>query len=291
MKSAVAAAFLAAVPFAALSCGSPALAQKPKAAPAPVAAIPAESWITPNPDDLLVVDTNKGRIVAELSPLAAPATVERVKTLARQHFYDGLTFFRVIEGFMDQTGDPKNTGEGGSDLPDLKAEFTFRRGPDAPFVAVASPTGGASGFIGVLPVYSQPDGLMAMTADGKVTAWGAYCPGVLGMARENTPDSANSQFFFMRDTYPALEKRYTAFGRVLSGQDAVRGIKVGEPVEQPQDRMVKVRLASDMPPADRPKIQRLDPASAAFKAQIDKARAERGADLSVCDLTPAVRGG
>ncbi len=95
----------------------------------------------------------------------------------------------------------------------------------------------------------------------------------------------------MRDTYPALEKRYTAFGRVLVGQDVVRAVKVGEPVEQPQDRMVKVRLASDMPPAERPKIQRLDPASAAFKAQIETARTERGADLSVCDLTPAVRGG
>ena len=79
----------------------------------------------------------------------------------------------------------------------------------------------------MLPVYSQPDGLMAMTADGKVTAWGAYCPGVLGMARENTPDSANSQFFFMRDAYPALEKRYTAFGRVLSGQDVVRADQGG----------------------------------------------------------------
>ncbi len=76
-----------------------------------------------DPENTLVLETTKGRIVIELRPDLAPGHVERIKTLARQGFYDGVPFHRVIEGFMAQTGDPTGTGTGGSDLPDLKAEF------------------------------------------------------------------------------------------------------------------------------------------------------------------------
>ena len=76
---------------------------------------PADSdFRTPDPENVLVIDTNQGRILVELYPQIAPQAVARVKLLARQKFYDGLTFFRVIDGFMDQTGDPTNTGTGGS---------------------------------------------------------------------------------------------------------------------------------------------------------------------------------
>jgi len=76
-----------------------------------------------DPENTLVVETTKGRLVIALRPDLAPGHVERIKTLARQGFYDGVPFHRVIEGFMAQTGDPTGTGSGGSDLPDLKAEF------------------------------------------------------------------------------------------------------------------------------------------------------------------------
>ena len=75
------------------------------------------------PENTLVLETTKGRVVIELRPDLAPGHVERIKTLARQGFYDGVAFHRVIEGFMAQTGCPHGTGTGGSDLPDLKAEF------------------------------------------------------------------------------------------------------------------------------------------------------------------------
>ena len=76
-----------------------------------------------DPENTLIVETTKGRVVIELRPDLAPGHVERIKTLARQGFYDGVPFHRVIEGFMAQTGDPTGTGSGGSDLPDLRAEF------------------------------------------------------------------------------------------------------------------------------------------------------------------------
>ncbi|MFE1600254.1 peptidylprolyl isomerase [Methylobacterium sp. ID0610] len=71
----------------------------------------------------LVMETTKGRVVIQLRPDLAPGHVERIRTLSEQGFYDGVPFHRVIDGFMAQTGDPTGTGTGGSDLPDLKAEF------------------------------------------------------------------------------------------------------------------------------------------------------------------------
>ena len=80
--------------------------------------------MTADPSNTLVLETTKGRVVIGLRPDLAPDHVERIKTLASQGFYDGIVFHRVIEGFMAQTGDPTGTGSGGSDLPDLKAEFS-----------------------------------------------------------------------------------------------------------------------------------------------------------------------
>jgi peptidylprolyl isomerase len=110
-----------------------------------------------------------------------------MQMLVRRGFYDGLTFHRVIPGFMAQGGDPKGTGEGGSDLPDLKAEFTK------------------------MPFFR----------------------GTVAAARSESPDSANSQFFIMFAPNPNLEGRYTIFGRVISGMDAVDKIAPGEPPEAP----------------------------------------------------------
>jgi cyclophilin family peptidyl-prolyl cis-trans isomerase len=77
-----------------------------------------------DPENTIILDTTKGRVVIELRPDLAPLHAERIKTLARKGFYDGVAFHRVIEGFMAQTGCPQGTGTGGSDLPDLKAEFS-----------------------------------------------------------------------------------------------------------------------------------------------------------------------
>jgi peptidylprolyl isomerase len=249
------------------------------AAPAPA----APDWRQADPENVLVIDTSKGRIIVEMAPVAAPRHVAQIKALARQKLYDGLVFFRVIDWFMDQTGDPKNTGDGASSLPNLKAEFTFRRGAETPFVPVSSPMGAEEGFLGSLPVISQASALMKLTPNHQVSGWGTYCPGVAGMARDDDPDSANSQFFLMRQAYPSLDKRYTVWGRVLVGLEVVRAIKTGEPVQDP-DRMTSVRVLADLPEAGRPKVYVMDTHGPAFKRLLDKTRRARGADFSVCDL-------
>lgn len=244
----------------------------------------ASDWRTPDPNNVLVVETNRGRIIAELYPDVAPNHVERVRALAKTGFYDGLTFFRVIADFMAQTGDPKNTGEGGSDLPDLTAEFNFRRGADMPLGAGFKLGSTESGWVGALPVTSQPTALAVMTADRKVSTWGNFCPGVVGMARAGDPDSANSQFYFMRAANAGLDKTYTAFGRVLQGVDVVKAIKTGEPVPDPQDKMLSVKVLADMPADKRPSIQVMDTRGAAFKALVAKRQAELGASFTNCDV-------
>ena len=116
---------LFALPFAALL-----MAAAPPPAPAPSIAAPAE--IAANPANHLFLDlSNGGTVEIVLRPDLAPNHIQRIQTLVRRGFYNGLTFHRVVPGFMAQGGDPKGTGEGGSELPDLKAEFTavpFLRG-------------------------------------------------------------------------------------------------------------------------------------------------------------------
>ncbi|WP_443025543.1 peptidylprolyl isomerase [Sphingomonas sp. PB4P5] len=123
------------IAFACALFAAPVMAQQPapeKAAPlknveSPVVFAPriAPASAT-DPENLLYLDLSTGgRVVIWLRGDAAPKMVERVKTLTRQHFYDGLPFHRVIEGFMAQGGDPKGDGTGGSALPDLPAEFNY----------------------------------------------------------------------------------------------------------------------------------------------------------------------
>lgn len=106
---------------------SPALAKKeqaPQPAAAPALNPVVSTDVSVDPENILVLDlSNGGRVLIRLMPQWAPNHVERVKTLAKQGFYNGIIFHRVIDGFMAQTGDPTGTGQGGSPLPDLKAEF------------------------------------------------------------------------------------------------------------------------------------------------------------------------
>ena len=151
-----------------------------------------------DPENTLIIETTKGRVVIELRPDLAPEHVKRIKTLAREGFYDGIPFHRVIEGFMAQTGCPNGTGTGGSKLPNLKAEFN-----------------------------AEP-----------------HVRGVCSMARAQSPDSANSQFFICFDDATFLDRKYTVWGKVIEGMENVDKIKRGEPVQNP-DKMISVKVAAD----------------------------------------------
>ena len=252
---------------------------------------PDESWREIDPENTLYIDLEYGRVVLELYPEIAPIHVERIKTLTRQGFYDFVTFHRVIEGFMNQTGDPKGDGTGDSDLPDITAEFTFRRGSDMPVTLVgARPSGQGDigvGFYKALPVATQPTSQAILTKDGKVAAFGLHCKGVTSMARTSNPNSANSQFFLMRDTSPHLDSQYSIWGNTVLGHEHLTKIKVGSKGENPNfvpDVMKKVQVAADVPAAERVNVQVLKADSAAFKNYLKTQKKADGTYPDVCDI-------
>jgi peptidylprolyl isomerase len=260
-----------------------AAAADPASTPAPAAPTSADLR-TVDPANLLVIDTNKGRILVELWPQVAPASAAQVRALASAGFYNGRSFFRVIDGFMDQTGDPQDNGQGGSTRPNLPPEFTFRHDPADMAAIVDSQAEADSGFIGPAPAVSQKGGLADLTADHKVNAIATFCAGVVGMARAQDTSSGNSQFFLMRAAQDHLDGQYTAVGRVVSGLDVVRQIKTGEPVDPPQDKMLTVRMAADMPAAQRPTVRVVDTRSPWLAAEIARVKAEKVVGVTPCDI-------
>ena len=124
-------------------------------------------------ENTLYMELKDGRVVIELLPDLAPRHVERVKTLARQGFYDGTVFHRVIEGFMAQGGDPTGTGTGGSDLGNLPAEFTRQRGFVRGTVGAAR-TGDPNSANSQFYIMFAP----APHLDGQYTIWGQVTEGM-----------------------------------------------------------------------------------------------------------------
>ena len=163
-----------------------------------------------DPENTIVMETTKGRVVIQLLPDLAPGHVARIKELTREGAYDGVVFHRVIEDFMAQTGDvqygktggkdfnPARAGMGGSEKPDLKAEFSNV----------------------------------------------SHIRGTCSMARAQNPNSANSQFFICFTDAPWLNKQYSVWGQVIEGMDNIDKIKKGEPVTDP-DSIVSMKVAAD----------------------------------------------
>jgi len=149
------------------------------------------------PENTLILATSKGDVVVAMRPDLAPKHVARIKELARQGFYDGVPFHRVIDGFMAQTGDPTGTGTGGSGQK-LAAEFN-----------------------------AEP-----------------HTRGAVSMARAQSPDSADSQFFIVFDDATFLDNKYTVWGRVIEGMENVDQINRGEPPASP-DKIVSAKIAAD----------------------------------------------
>ena len=163
---------------------------------------PEEAWRTVDPENLMVIDTKYGDIGIELFPEIAPAHVAQIKALTKQGFYNDVIFHRVIDGFMNQTGDGTNgNGTGDSSLPNINAEFTFRRGTDMPFTLVTAKKVGQTeigvGFYKNLQIASQPTSQAILTKDGKVDAFGLHCncllytsPSPRDRTRSRMPSSA-----------------------------------------------------------------------------------------------------
>lgn len=140
-------------------------------------------------DNTLYLDLKDGRVVIELRPDLAPKHVERIKKLVKEGFYNGLTFHRVITGFMAQTGDPKGDGTGGSKYPDLPAEFSsapFKRGTVGA-ARSGNPNSANSQFFICLEDASH--------LNGSYTVWGQVVDGMQFVDRIKKGNGPNGQVF------------------------------------------------------------------------------------------------
>lgn len=139
-----------------------------------------------DPENTLLLQLKDGTVVIELKPDVAPNHVKRIKELTRKGFYDGVVFHRVIDGFMAQTGDPTGTGSGGSDLPDLKAEFNSMKHitGTVSMARAGSPDSANSQFF----ICFKPAGFL----DGQYTAFGQVIDGMQFVNNIKKGDSANN---------------------------------------------------------------------------------------------------
>jgi peptidylprolyl isomerase len=261
---------------------------------APALGAPADdpaNWRKVDPENLLMLTIKRQDILIELRPDFAPKHVEQVKKIARAGHYNSLPFHRVIDDFMAQGGEVAAVYMLSTPYPSLKAEFTFKRKPgEAAVQWIGDPASATRGWYQGFIVESQPDALADMTADQSVQTWALHCPGIASMARANEPDTADTQFFLMRQAAPMLDKTYTVWGRALTGLDVIRGIKAG-PEEtdgrmQPAvaDKLSKAQIVADLPAYKRPTVyvQRTD--GPEFAQALEAAKATASAD--VCNLPP-----
>ena len=266
-----------------IAVATPALAQdaaKPKYRSAKdiIDAAPASAWRDLDPANTLYMELPAGRVVIELAPGFAPEHVANIKTMARGGFWDGLAIYRSQDNFVVQFGDAEGE-EAGKAKPypagtktHLPAEFT-RDASGARFDKLPDRDGYAPevGFIDGFPAARDPKA-------GK--AWMAHCYGMLGAGRNNAPDSSiGAELYVVTGQSPrALDRQLSAVGRVVKGMEFLSVIPRGpEPMgfyEKPEQRapIVSIKLASDVPEAQRTPLQLLRTDSQAF---IDATEARR----------------
>jgi peptidylprolyl isomerase len=244
---------------------------------------PPEAWRTVDPQNLVLVDTRYGQVALELAPEFAPKHAERVRALIRAHFYDGLSFYRVIDGFVAQGGigegtastkDHPKEAKALDQWPALKAEFDRPSDPAPSFTPLGN------GDL-MAPEVGFEDGFPVARDPKDKREWLIHCPGTFAFARDNDPDTATTEFYIVIGQAPRrLDRDLTAFGRVLSGMQYVQKLERGDPDVDSgvigdlskRDPIIRVMLAADMPAAERPSFQVLRTESKSFADSVETRR-------------------
>jgi peptidylprolyl isomerase len=254
-------------------------AQSPAPAPAPavVAVDPAAdpaNWRKVAPENLLQFTIKRQTVLIELRPDFAPGHVAQIRKITRDGNYNALPFHRVIDDFMAQGGEVSAIYMLPQPYPELKGEFTFRRDPQKqPVQWVGGAAKDKFGYLDGFVVQGKADVLASMNADQKTETWGLHCAGVTSMARTDDPNSADTQFFLMRQSRPGtmeeyggLDKAYTVWGRAVTGLDVIRGIKAGPEATDGRlsggaaDKLSTAQMVADMVARRQPSVyvQRTD---------------------------------
>ncbi|MDP5133812.1 MAG: peptidylprolyl isomerase [Paraglaciecola sp.] len=232
-----------------------------------------DEWRTPDPNNLVYLYLETGTVVIELAPTMAPLHVNQFKSLVDEGYYDGLDFYRVIDGFVAQAGDLIKQRASTNDSP-LEAEFTRSIPAKDDFIAVQSPdfmapeTGFIQGFAAGRDLKTQEE-------------WLLHCPGNVAMARSNEKDSATSDFYIViGQATRHLDRNMSSFARVIYGMPAIQALQradfnnasgvIDEPIKR--SKIIRAKLASQLPLAQQLQLQVQEPTSTAVQQRLAKAK-------------------
>ncbi len=239
----------------------------------------ASDWRRPDPENTLYLDLPAGRVVIELAPGFAPAHVANIRTLAREHYWDGLAVLRVQDNYVAQWGDPaaedaerrKSLGTAQTRLP---AEFER----DATGLAFSR----IEGRDAYAPEVGFVDGFAAARDPARGKAWMAHCYGLVGAGRDDAADSSNgAELYAVIGHAPRhLDRNITPVGRVLMGIELLSSLPRGsgpmgfhaDPTRHVPIR--SLRLASEIPESERMPIEVLRTDTTSFQRLV-QARRER----------------
>lgn len=235
-------------------------------------AAPASDWRRPDPQNTLYMDLPAGRVVIELAPAFAPRTVENIRTLVRQKYFDGLAVIRVQDNFVAQWGDADEKRDLGAAQKKIAPEFT-RSARDLPFTALPDRDSYApqAGFSNEFPAGRDPTG---------DRAWLVHCYATVGAGRGNEDDSGNgaSLYAVIGNAPRRLDRNITVVGRILRGIELLSALPRGTGnlgfYEKPESRtpIRQVRIAADIPEAERVALEILRTDSETFRAVNDARR-------------------
>ena len=229
-------------------------------------------WRELDPANTVFVELPEGRVVIELNPQFAPQTVAQFKRLVLSRFYDGLAFYRVIDGFVAQGGDGSDLGEL-SDMPLIPAEFDIEWPEELSYTLVQEPDFFA-------PQTGYVDGFAVARDPASGTAWLTHCPGTVAMARNDAADSSRTDFYIVIGQAPRyLDRNLTVFGRVVLGMEWVQRINRG-PGDQngiilddlASTRIRSMKLLSEFPEEERLHVLTMDTGSQPFRQLLEDRR-------------------
>ncbi len=220
-------------------------------------------WRPVDPQNLLLIKTATGQAVVELNPQFAPNHVARMRALAQAHFYDGLSFYRLIDGFVAQGGRNEGPLPG---WPALKNE-NDRPAKGLDFVPTGSPDLYA-------PEAGHAGGFAAARDPATGRAWLMHCVGTMAMARDTDPDTGDAEFYIVLGPGTRyLDRNLTIFGRVIDGMEHIQKLNRGKRaihngvIEDATKRspILSIRLAADLPKNQRPAYEVMRTNSQAFE--------------------------
>lgn len=265
-------------------------------------------WRTPNPDNLLYMQLPTGRVVIELAPDFTPLHAANIRTLVREHYFDGTSINRVQDNFVAQWDDPASDDDHpdparlkslGTAKKTLPPEYTRAIDPKLPWTPL--PDGDV-----YAPQVGFSEGFAAARDPASGREWLTHCYGAVGVARDVAPDSGNgsSLYAVIGQSPRALDRNLAIAGRVLEGMPLLSALPRGPApmgfYTDPRQRLriISIRLASDLPPAQRADIHVLRTDSATFAALIEAKRNRHDSfytvpagKVSLCNIDIPVRDG